>query len=349
MEISKADQIALDDALVAPTDRLKIGKCNLRLSSDVTSKEANSQVVYDVLKLTPFYKAFQVSADVPEIYMQEFWASAYIHNRSVRFKMNNKKHILNLDQFRDILQILSKSRNENFFEERDLLRRRFSTFLAKSGHSGEIRKITMAILCPSQLNPYGKCTITKKMIMHSSYWGDIIYQMRTKYKEGKCDVLSRFTNRVVTMVMLYPSIPRRNKVNWHYARDDPMFTTINVISRNERLSVDKIPPKTKGKVRRKADTEATTKQSLQQSPKRKEWKEIITTEALKRPPRKLMPASGADEELLSHQAKDEQQMIEKIDDDENAQDDEDDDKNNNDENSQDDDDEEQTESEDDPW
>ncbi|GJY60769.1 hypothetical protein Tco_0461426 [Tanacetum coccineum] len=74
MEISKADQIALDDALVAPANRLKIGKCNLRLSSDVTSKEATLQVVYDVLKLTPFYKAFQVSADVPEIYMQEFWA-----------------------------------------------------------------------------------------------------------------------------------------------------------------------------------------------------------------------------------------------------------------------------------
>ncbi|GJW38175.1 hypothetical protein Tco_0064020, partial [Tanacetum coccineum] len=34
MEISIADQIALDDALVAPADRLKIGKCNLRLSSE---------------------------------------------------------------------------------------------------------------------------------------------------------------------------------------------------------------------------------------------------------------------------------------------------------------------------
>ncbi|GKE92583.1 hypothetical protein Tco_1573678, partial [Tanacetum coccineum] len=44
MEISIADQIALDDALVAPVDRLKIGKCNLRLSSDVTSKEATLQV-----------------------------------------------------------------------------------------------------------------------------------------------------------------------------------------------------------------------------------------------------------------------------------------------------------------
>ncbi|GKE91005.1 hypothetical protein Tco_1572100, partial [Tanacetum coccineum] len=74
MEISMADQIALDDALVAPDNRLKIGKCNLRLSSDVTSKEATLQVVYGVLKLTPFYKAFQVFADVPEIYMQEFWA-----------------------------------------------------------------------------------------------------------------------------------------------------------------------------------------------------------------------------------------------------------------------------------
>ncbi|GJS06083.1 retrovirus-related pol polyprotein from transposon TNT 1-94 [Tanacetum coccineum] len=70
--IKSGIKFALDDALVAPADRLKIGKCNLRLSSDVTSKEATLQVVYDVLKLTPFYKAFQVTADAPEIYMQEF-------------------------------------------------------------------------------------------------------------------------------------------------------------------------------------------------------------------------------------------------------------------------------------
>ncbi|GJY35995.1 hypothetical protein Tco_0421373 [Tanacetum coccineum] len=83
MALSIVDQIALDDALVAPADRLKIGKCNLRLSS-VHSKEATLQVVYDVLKLTPFYKAFQVTADAPEIYMQEFWASAYINKTNRR-------------------------------------------------------------------------------------------------------------------------------------------------------------------------------------------------------------------------------------------------------------------------
>ncbi|GKD57484.1 hypothetical protein Tco_1290871 [Tanacetum coccineum] len=72
MDITKAEQIALDDALVAPANRLKIGKCNLRLRSDLTSKEATLQVVYDALNLTPFYKAFQASADVLEIYMEEF-------------------------------------------------------------------------------------------------------------------------------------------------------------------------------------------------------------------------------------------------------------------------------------
>ncbi|GJY06583.1 hypothetical protein Tco_0373637 [Tanacetum coccineum] len=107
-KFSIADQIALDDALVAPADRLKIGKCNLRLSSDVTSKEATLQVVYDVLKLTPFYK-HSITADAPEIYMQEFWDSAYVHNRS-------------------------------FVEpplEKEIL-----AFLANLGHSGDIRKIT---------------------------------------------------------------------------------------------------------------------------------------------------------------------------------------------------------------
>ncbi|GJZ34595.1 retrovirus-related pol polyprotein from transposon TNT 1-94 [Tanacetum coccineum] len=38
---AKVIKIALDDALGAPADRLKIGKCNLRLSSVITSKEAH--------------------------------------------------------------------------------------------------------------------------------------------------------------------------------------------------------------------------------------------------------------------------------------------------------------------
>ncbi|GJT84947.1 hypothetical protein Tco_1066664 [Tanacetum coccineum] len=40
MDTTRAEQIALDDALVDPANRLKIGKSNFRLCSDLKSKEA---------------------------------------------------------------------------------------------------------------------------------------------------------------------------------------------------------------------------------------------------------------------------------------------------------------------
>nr|GEX36791.1 hypothetical protein [Tanacetum cinerariifolium] len=53
MDSSKAQQMALDETLVAITNRLKIGKGNQRLSPDLKSNEATIQVVLDALKLTP--------------------------------------------------------------------------------------------------------------------------------------------------------------------------------------------------------------------------------------------------------------------------------------------------------
>nr|GEV72541.1 hypothetical protein [Tanacetum cinerariifolium] len=34
-----------------------------------------------------------------------------------------------------------------------------------------------------------------------------------------------------------PSIPRKNKVNWHYVRDDHMFPTIKLVSRNQNTQL----------------------------------------------------------------------------------------------------------------
>ncbi|GKA92808.1 hypothetical protein Tco_0814733 [Tanacetum coccineum] len=54
--------------------------------------------------------------------------------------MNNKKHIMNLEYFKEMLQICPKIRNHKFEEppfEQEILK-----FLVSLGHSGEIRKIT---------------------------------------------------------------------------------------------------------------------------------------------------------------------------------------------------------------
>ncbi|GKD68937.1 hypothetical protein Tco_1323027, partial [Tanacetum coccineum] len=85
MDNTRAQQKALDDELVAPADRLKIGKRNLQLSSILKSKEPTLQVALDALKLTPFYNAFEISAD-----------------------LNGKSHTVNVDNFRDMLKICPK-------------------------------------------------------------------------------------------------------------------------------------------------------------------------------------------------------------------------------------------------
>nr|GEW97313.1 hypothetical protein [Tanacetum cinerariifolium] len=56
-------QVALDEALVPSIQRLRIGRSNFRLPSDIQSKESTLQVVYVVLRRCPFFKAFLVTAD----------------------------------------------------------------------------------------------------------------------------------------------------------------------------------------------------------------------------------------------------------------------------------------------
>ncbi|GKB71156.1 retrovirus-related pol polyprotein from transposon TNT 1-94 [Tanacetum coccineum] len=137
IDITRAQQKALDDELVAPTKHLQIGKCNLRLSSTLKSKEPTLQVVFDALKLTSFYKAFEITADVPEIYMQEFWVTAFRHHSSLRFKMNGKSHTVNVDNFRDMLKIFPKLLGQKF--EDPLREEEILSFIREPGQTGEIK------------------------------------------------------------------------------------------------------------------------------------------------------------------------------------------------------------------
>nr|GEY16860.1 hypothetical protein [Tanacetum cinerariifolium] len=177
-----------------------ICKSNFRLRSDLKSKESTIQVVYDVLKLTSFYKAFLVTADVPEIYMQEFWATATIHHHLIRFKMNNKKHIVNLEYFREMLQICQRIHNQQFDElpfKEEIL-----TFLRELGHSGEINMIS-----------------------------------NVEHKDAKMSnemYYPLFTKVIINFFMTKDqSILRRNKVNWHFSRDDHMFSMIKLVSKHQ--------------------------------------------------------------------------------------------------------------------
>ncbi|GKF70801.1 hypothetical protein Tco_0203858 [Tanacetum coccineum] len=102
---SKAQQIELDNALVAPENRRVIGKCNMRINPGIKPKEPTYQVVLDALALTTCYLVFLITTEVPVIYMHQFWATITKHKTSYRFKIDNKKFSVNVEVFEDILNI----------------------------------------------------------------------------------------------------------------------------------------------------------------------------------------------------------------------------------------------------
>nr|GEW71830.1 hypothetical protein [Tanacetum cinerariifolium] len=194
MDTTIDQQVAWDEALVPHAKRLRIGRSNFCLLSDIKSKESTLQLLYDVVRLTPFFKAFLVTADVLKIYMQEFWATATVHHHSIRFKMDNKTHIC---------------------------------LTGKSSGYESLRLSQAQIL----RGLYHKRNVDFAYLI----WEDFVYQVEHKdTKKNNEMYYPRFTKVIIHQFMSKdPSIPRRNKVNWHYVRDDHMFFMIKLVFRHQ--------------------------------------------------------------------------------------------------------------------
>ncbi|GJW47212.1 hypothetical protein Tco_0078858 [Tanacetum coccineum] len=111
-----AQQVSLDNAFVAPENRVQIGKCNMRIDPTKTQKEPTYEVVLDALALSPLYPAFLITTEVPEIYIHQFWHTiTKIKDPSLyKFKLDKKRCTIDAEVFRDILQICPKLPNQEF-------------------------------------------------------------------------------------------------------------------------------------------------------------------------------------------------------------------------------------------
>ncbi|GKE17232.1 hypothetical protein Tco_1424809 [Tanacetum coccineum] len=137
-----AQQIALDNALVAPNDRVKIAKCTMRIDPTKTQMEPTYQVALDTLTLSPCYPAFLITLDFPEIYMQQFWftISKIKDTSSYQFKLDKKKYRIGVEVFCDILQIYHRIPNQEFVEppsDEEIV-----SFLKELGYKGDIESVT---------------------------------------------------------------------------------------------------------------------------------------------------------------------------------------------------------------
>nr|GFC17852.1 hypothetical protein [Tanacetum cinerariifolium] len=199
-----------------------------------------------------------MTADVPEIYMQEFWATAKLHHNSIRFKIDTKKSVLDLEAFREMLHISPRIQNLSFAElptEEEIL-----DFLRFLGHSHEIRYLTDVnvnkLYQPwrSFASVINKCLTGKSSSVDSfrlsqaqmlwgfyyrinidfAYliWEDFMCQVEHKNQKRSNEMYyPRFTKVIIDYFMTRnPFISRRNRINWHYVRDDVLFSIVKVVS-----------------------------------------------------------------------------------------------------------------------
>ncbi|GKE48393.1 hypothetical protein Tco_1479651 [Tanacetum coccineum] len=88
----------------------------MSINPGMKPKEPTYQVVLDSLALTTCYPAFLITAEVPVIYMHQFWATVNKHNASYQFKIDNKRFFVNVEVFKEILYICTKILGQEFDE-----------------------------------------------------------------------------------------------------------------------------------------------------------------------------------------------------------------------------------------
>ncbi|GJS11096.1 hypothetical protein Tco_0367892 [Tanacetum coccineum] len=121
MNPQETEQVVARDELWVPTaERVNISTTNVRLETTV----------------------FTISADVPEIIMQQFWytITKIKDSKSYEFLLADKKYMIDAEVFRKILDICPRKEGEDFTEvqnDEDTL-----TFLIDLGYSGPLHKYT---------------------------------------------------------------------------------------------------------------------------------------------------------------------------------------------------------------
>ncbi|GKC21654.1 hypothetical protein Tco_1023804 [Tanacetum coccineum] len=222
MNTTQAQQKALDDALIASANRLKFGKCNMRLKTNIKPKEATFQVVLDALALIPFYQAFMITAKFKDLPLEQDILS----------------FIKDLGHTGDITYLIDV--NVDYLHQPW---RAFATVINKclSGKETGMDKIHL-----SRAQILWGMFCKKNIDYVYLLWEDYLFQI--EYKDAKkTNKMSypRFTKIIIDYFMSKDqSISRRNKMFWHTARDDTMFTSMRCISRHEDTQVyDTILPK----------------------------------------------------------------------------------------------------------
>ncbi|GJW28925.1 hypothetical protein Tco_0045800 [Tanacetum coccineum] len=186
------------------------------------SNEETFQVVIDLVKNSTCFKAFTISADVPKIFMQQFWYSIkkVQGTDSYEFLLSNKKCIVNAEVFRTILDICPRVEGVNFtdvpYDDNAL------TFLIDLGYMGPLYKHTN-IFVDHMHHPWRTlAAIINKCLSRKT--ANLAYQIdHRKEKKSRRENMPYplFTKIIINHFMKqHKSLTNLNYQHYHKIKDD---------------------------------------------------------------------------------------------------------------------------------
>ncbi|GKA43906.1 hypothetical protein Tco_0736630 [Tanacetum coccineum] len=239
----------------------------MRINPTMTQKEETYQVVLDIIKNTTFYKAFLASADVPEIYMQQFWHTVTKIKESTfyKFKLANKKCLVDVEVFRQALDICPRVPRKEFVvppSEEELL-----TILIGYRYKGELAHLPQMFIdhmhqpwrtLESIINKFlsGKTTSNDRLrqskvsiiwgMFHKKYvdyaeliWEDFSYQIDNRQlKKSRHEIMPypRFTKVIINhFLSIYKSLPKALPSGLHTIKDDDVLSRMKFVRIGEDI------------------------------------------------------------------------------------------------------------------
>ncbi|GKB19332.1 hypothetical protein Tco_0853255 [Tanacetum coccineum] len=241
----------------------------MRIEPIVPQKEETFQVVLHIIKASLCFKAFTITIDVPEIYMQQFW---FIIKKTKKtpfyeFGLADKKFSVDIELFRKILDICPRVPNEDFVappSEEDLL-----AFLNELGYKGPLDHLarmfvdhmhqpwrTLATIINKILS--GKASSNDRLRQSRVLWGmfymknvdypeliweDLTYQIdyrQEKLRRREIMLYPRFTKIIINhFLSLNPSIPKGPSSGLHTIKNDGVISTLKLDTSKEKQSLTK--------------------------------------------------------------------------------------------------------------
>ncbi|GJR76053.1 hypothetical protein Tco_0088418 [Tanacetum coccineum] len=205
-------------------------------TSNGVQQATKDQVTQDALKLSLCYHAFLITAEVPEVYMHQFWNTIkkIKDTYAYRFKLDKKKFRIDTELFHEILHICHRLPNKDFIKPPS--KEEMVSFIQELGYSRKCiyRKSTgLDRLRPLRAQILWGMFNQKNVDYVALLCEDFMFQANNKeisfarkenmpYPRFNKVIISHFISKVKTISM-------RNRINLYTVCDDSLLGTLKFV------------------------------------------------------------------------------------------------------------------------